>query len=101
MVLVSPAGSATVAAHGLSESPPAAACAASSDSTSARNSAFCEQASSRNAGRFASSCSSAAPTISLIFGHCSGVATVPFLHLSRQPCLGHSPVSFDGGSGNA
>src|ERR1700732_483636 len=67
MVLDSPTGSAIVVpAHGLSDSPFASACAASRDSTSARRSRSCAQASSRKALRSPGSRPSAAPTISLI-----------------------------------
>src|SRR5712691_6632706 len=96
MVLVSPAGSATVVAQELPDSPAASAWAARRDSTSARKLSSCAQAWSRKALRTAGSYSRAAPTISLIFGHWSGVAMGP-LHLSGQPCLGHVPVPLDGG----
>src|SRR5882672_7226729 len=80
----SPVGSATVVAQGFSERAPASACAASGDSTSARNSPSCAQASSRNALRSWGSRSRAAPTISLIFGHCSCFSTASFFHLPRE-----------------
>jgi hypothetical protein len=51
------------------------------DSTSARNLRSFEQAWSRYAPRSFGSRSRAALTISLIFGHCSGVAMLPLLHL--------------------
>src|SRR5260370_29150468 len=100
MILETPPASAISTPNGCSDSPSASACAASRDSISARNSPCCAQAWSRNALRSLGSRSSAAPTISLIFGHCSGVSTGPPLHLPGQPRLGHIPISFDRGGRN-
>src|SRR5262249_3835232 len=79
----------------------ASAWAESNEVTSARRASSLPQASLRKAVRWLGSRSRAAPTISLILSHPSGLPMGPPLHLSSEPGLGNVPIAFGGRAGDA